>query len=404
MQIHAIYLTWPARFPQVAVRKRFPQFAARLRLVKPVPVEIGDMQTITLRRPAEALAVIPHILGFYPHNHLIIFGAQCAPDSPAAPSGSVGPVMKINLSAGPVLPETRLAIANAVQACAMQRVIAAIYTEDLGNFVGTEIYKTAMHAITHAGERLDEMWAASSAPWSLDVFLADKDGYFDVESGEFAAWETLSESPAAASFVYEGSAPLEKEPSRAIRRHTSAQRQKATTIRNESRRRKENRRQTQMWNTLLARAEKLADEATIEVTAEEAGIALAGLMDTTMRDQVISLALSPIPLTALENIAVGPTMEEIKDKAPHIQRAKAVISLCDAVAAYAPDDDPCPLATCAYIAWWIGMTSLAGQRAREALRADRDYTLANLVARALEWASLPPWLSTPGGEDREGTR
>ena len=67
-------------------------------------------------------------------------------------------------------------------------------------------------------------------------------------------------------------------------------------------------------------------------------------------------------------------------------------------ASFAGEDDPCALSAAAYLLWWHGQNSSAARYVREALAADADYPLAQLLADSLSGMVQPGWLLA----DRQG--
>ncbi len=355
------------------------------------------METITLKRPAEALTVIPHLLGFYPTHHLVVFGAECDPQGPAASVAHSGPLMKVDLRGGPVTFETALELASGVEVCRMRRVIIAAYVEDVETISDSPHFASLAATVSMVCDRLEMMWETDSNGWSLDVFVADEHGFYDLSEDKTYRWDVLDSSEAAASLVYAGSAPLTQEPSIRIERKSKTRRQNATRTCAQQLQDGRHNRIFSTWDSLIRRFIRYRSKGRSarlpEVSSREAGLALAGLKSIEIRDRILSLALSSEPLVPLNEVDLSNSAELNAQEMPNIERARAFLMIFDEIAGFASETDPAPLACAAYLAWWIGMTSLAAQRTREALVADSTYSLAMLLNNALQWSSLPPWLS-----------
>ena len=123
-----------------------------------------------------------------------------------------------------------------------------------------------------------------------------------------------------------------------------------------------------------------------ELTAAEAGALAAVIDQVPLRDALLAWALAEVPL----GMPLRP--EEIMGlKMPHVVRADNVRLLLEAVAAYVPTAPV--LATSAYLAWWLGMNSVAAARVQSACEIDPGYTLTRLLSEALDASVLPPWMT-----------
>ncbi|WP_164461587.1 DUF4192 family protein [Neoactinobaculum massilliense] len=365
------------------------------------------MNTITLYSPEEALAVIPHLLGFVPTHHAVVLGIDSTPPACSGLPDGACPILTVDLATGPLTEERARALAATLLACGVRRAVLAVYSDDAELQVARD-GSEYVGAAEILWEALEERWGEAA---ELFLYFADPRGFMSV-SGQLRPWNELQGSLAAAQFVYEGSAPTETPPEMAIIPQSPALRDAAEHVR-------------AMWHMREAAADDAETMSSGEdtggkpstmtagaacdthgagdmltgtvgrllhrrgdsaLTAAEAGALAAVIDQVPLRDALLAWALAEVPL----GMPLRP--EEIMGlKMPHVVRADNVRLLLEAVAAYVPTAPV--LATSAYLAWWLGMNSVAAARVQSACEIDPGYTLTRLLSEALDASVLPPWMT-----------
>lgn len=129
--------------------------------------------------------------------------------------------------------------------------------------------------------------------------------------------------------------------------------------------------------------------------ADETGLLLDSLQDVQVRDAVVAAALAGCAVADIGAQGdVGAAAERAETAGPDSELARATIALVSHLAACAPSHAAAaPLATAAYLSWWLGEGARADVLARQSLEKDPDHRLAALVLLALEGGMPPPWVA-----------
>ena len=377
------------------------------------------MDTITLHHPRDALAVIPHLLGFHPRHHFVLFGGSpelhraVGPEGEALPqwfgslesskrpevavAGGETPLIRLDLRAGPISPYVARQISDTVTACRMFSCVAVVYCPDFVRFAHTREFASVLALLELLCAALSRLWDSNPGTrdaWSLDFFIADNEGFMDMGEETFCRWEELESTEAAATLVYKGSAPLEEEPRRDIVK-ASPTRMRNTAVALEEARGEPLTALEEHWDMLLARVVRRRQAGPPRLTTREAGRALAGLVHIPIRDKILQVSLEHDPLLPMSSVDPASGFATGIGERPNIVRALGMMALLDELARLAPDGIEVPYVCSAYLAWWAGQNSMTALRAQEALEINPGSRLARMLKDAAAWNALPPWLIGP---------
>ncbi|MDY5143716.1 hypothetical protein R6G78_00610 [Actinotignum timonense] len=382
------------------------------------------MDTITLHHPRDALAVIPHLLRYYPRHHFVLFGGSpeihraLGPDGEELPqwlgslesseppevavAGGETPLIRVDLRAGPISPYVARQITDAVAACRMFSCVAVVYCPSFVRFAHTREFASVLALLELLCAALSRLWDGDPGTrdaWSCDFFIADNEGFMDMGEETFCRWEELESTEAAAALVYKGSAPLDQEPSRNIVK-ASPTRMRNTAAAMEEARGEEVTALEEHWDMLLSRVVRRRKAGPPRITTREAGRALAGLTHIPIRDKILQVSLEHDPLLPMSSVDPAVGFATGVGERPNIVRALGMMALLDELARLAPEGVEVPYACSAYLAWWVGQNSMTALRAQEALEINSGSRLARMLKDAAEWNALPPWLLGPNGGGR----
>lgn len=357
------------------------------------------MDTLTLHKPCEALALIPHFIGFRPTHHLVFFGINQRGGDPSSEQIAMGPVMVLDIDESGIEPEAGIVLSRTIREYRVEKAVLVLYCRNIeGEFHTLKRYFRNTCAL--AG---DAMPNHSGAFFSC--FVADQSHWaeFVDEELELHTWRELDSSPAAAAMVYLGSAPPDERPSYDLERLDDDTRSAAHDAREQWLREHQSRlipEGAHVWDTLMHDWTDHNLHADIRADAVRLGKANAALSVVGVRDRVLLWSTDPgnrsVSTIGEEELAEG--LAQTGNATSQIHHLEEMVGLLDACAAAAHPDDPAALTCSAYCLWWFGQNTRAAVRLTEALRADPEYTLAELLMDAVNAAILPLWLSEPRKE------
>ncbi|MCI7551575.1 MAG: DUF4192 family protein [Actinomycetaceae bacterium] len=148
------------------------------------------------------------------------------------------------------------------------------------------------------------------------------------------------------------------------------------------------------WNRVLRNMETTDSRRIYEVLGPEriAKMYIA-LRNTSVRDKLLVYALSPQieTLAGITSQQVIYLLDQATTHRPDTCRVARVIKVLLSVAPYSPAGDASIFAVIGYLCWWTGSSAMADYFTRKALARDPNYSLANLVERAVHVQLPPPW-------------
>lgn len=232
-----------------------------------------------------------------------------------------------------------------------------------------------------------EYWASCS-----EIRDANAVPFAELQAGDLVRpFSELNESPGVMELVFHGSAPLETQPPGVAPRLPWREREAAVAAaRDERVRTRVRRKAANVWQHTL---EKMRSGLPPDESAPEPyviGMLNAGLDSILNRDRVILTAVnsSVTDILKVPKRELGKLLGEATEHSAN--HAWAVIELLEYIASYSDDDDPAAFAVAAYLRWW--MRDLPGARmdALFAYASDPQYSLTQLVIRALAVELEPP--------------
>lgn len=362
-----------------------------------MPLRLGSlnrhMDTLTLHRPSEALILVPHFIGFRPHHHMVFLGLDQRETHSDDERVAMGPVMVLDTDEFGIEPETGILLARTVRDYRVTRAVLVLYCEDL--LQGFDYFKRAFaNTCAMAGD------AMRSEPGGFfECFVADGDNWaaFTGEDLELHPWSELDASPAAAAMVYAGSAPPEERPTYELVRRGHDARNQACAAGDEwltANRGQLIARGSTLWDELIADWEDPGHREGINRDVARLGRANAALSVVGVRDRILLWCTSPdrrVAEMSEEQLLDG--YSETAVAPVRVTHLENMVELLEECAKVADLDDPAALSCAAYCLWWYGQNTRAAERLLEAMEADPNYTLAELLLDAVNAAILPLWLT-----------
>lgn len=372
------------------------------------------MHTLRLSEPRELLALVPHQLGFRPHDSAVAVSLR-------PPSGEVGLVVRVDL-AGLADPADgdRLArgLVSHLDRDGARRCVLVVYTD-------SDPRNDARHVARLAAARVAE--AAQGAFGDVPVWVVTPSGYLALDCeraccppGGRPLWE-LESTQVGAQMVLAGSvvAPTRDDVARIGRAPAEARRSVARV-----RRRWEARRADAIaagpeasarWRADSVGAWRAAVARGVDGPALSTGSPLgrieAGLVDRRVRDAVL---VSFVPgtgdlpertvrgdaLDAAADAGVGAAIGAVVDPSraltppEGLRRQEQVL---EQVVAHGRTGAQAPALTLlAFAAWWRGDGARAGVLLERALADEPAHRLALLLDQALGAALPPGWVQAAG--------
>ncbi len=358
----------------------------------------GDMKktTVSISKPEEALALIPHVLGYRPSNHFVVFGLQTAREG----RGRVGPAFSFSLDTNPLAAEMAQSVVEIVSRFEVRVCVFALYVPSLGDFAETggpcvlaDILEEVALSQMGCKDALFAAFVADSTTWvraDAPVFRPRPMSTLDGHAKRFE--EALGE-PAPASGMPAIALPeLPQALVASARREAERWRVLDPAARAAH--------GAHAWEAILSRL--VPDEEPAWLLADGAllGRANAALGLGSVRDSIMFHAWGGDDVHA--NLGVdgedddGPVAAMLRRR-PDPRAIRSLIAVLDLCAAAGADDDPYAQAVAAYFAWWGAWRTLAESRARGALERDADNALARLVLSLVDNLQLPEWVHGHGG-------
>lgn len=352
-----------------------------------------NTSTIRITKPEEVLCLVPHALGYRPSRHFVILAFDA---DGMGRSHGIGPAMSFDISEMGIGPELAEA---AAEACAMLDapiLTLALYVESLGEFLDEgplPAFVDVLEYVAHALEGREDAHVAA--------FLADAEHWVRIDSPVFAPrpWSVLDAQAERVAAVLGEDAPTCEASGLELPAHSEAfaarVRACAEAHREAGTEGSRQKAAIRAWRLLAQAVQEQPDLDWIEEDPELVGQALAGLDEGNVRDRLFLHACGSKtkPLQgSMSDARIEKGLEEVWSLMPASGRVLPLIRFLEHMAACAGPHNPHPLSVCAYLAWWIGRNSLAHMRACQALEADEENLLANLVASVVESGRTPPWM------------
>ncbi|MGO1591769.1 MAG: DUF4192 family protein [Ancrocorticia sp.] len=357
------------------------------------------MDTLTLHEPSEALVLIPHFIGFKPTHHLVFLGLEFCGQDALGERGAIGPVMVLDTDDCGIEPEAGIALARSIRDYGVRKAIMALFCGDIN-----EDYPDFAREFRNVCAMVSD--AMPNSPESFFApFVVDNEFWAEYDGGELTpeSWADLESSPVGTAMVYAGSAPQTEPPSHALERRgiddqNGAQKSGAQWV-------KANRQQlvkegARVWDELITRWKDPATREEVARDIEALGKANAALSVVGIRDRILMWSTT-LDCQSISGIGEDGLVEGLSAAVvtpPPVSRLEEIVSLLELCATVACEDDPVALSCAGYCLWWFGQNTRAACRLEEALAADPDYTLAQLLTDAVNAAILPLWLSGTRGE------
>lgn len=352
------------------------------------------MDTLTLHKPEETLALIPHLIGFRPTHHLVFLGFDGPGPDRSGERVGIGPLMVLDLDESGVEPDVGIALSRAVRQYGVSQAVLVLYTRDLCEDLPVmscgllNVCAIVSDAMLEAEEGFFACFVADHRHW------ADFGGP-DLELGNR---EELEASPAAAAMVYAGSAPADSPPSFEIVRMSDEQRAQAKASGTAWLAALEEdllAAGSKVWDRVLALWSERGARDRLLTDTTLLGKANAALSSVEIRDRLLMWSTNPLEgsLSTIDEEKLTTGLAGAVLNPPPVDHLEVMTALFDACASVAADDDPVALACSAYCLWWFGQNTRAAVRLEEALAADPKYKLAQLLMDAVSAAVLPLWLS-----------
>ncbi|WP_170163133.1 DUF4192 family protein [Bogoriella caseilytica] len=345
---------------------------------------------------ADLVAAVPYLLGFHPRDSLIIMVMQR--DGPSRIRS--GPLARLDLADLHGAPhrsraEVRQVLARLVDSQTVEVVLLAYHDgppDDL------DVHRPAVQMVDEvtregAPEISVSLLSVGAQSWAcLDCAGCCPPGGYPLED--------LVHSAVTAGFVAEGYAPAGSREELAVtpladadlcarvaRAMAQAERSRVRATDPEGWRGG----LAGRWDAALAEP---GDEAGTG-QAEEWGLLLDSLQDVQVRDAVVAAALAGCAVAEISGVGdVGAATDRAESAGPDSRLVRATIALVGHLAACAPPAAAAaPLATAAYLSWWLGEGARADVLAQQSLGRDPEHRLAALVLLALEGGMPPPWVA-----------
>ena len=355
------------------------------------------MDTITLQGPEDALILIPHLLGYRPSHHLVFLALESRGEDASGTRSCLGPIMSLDVEEQNLDLAMGLALARALRGSDIAQAVLVLYCPRLAD-LDPEGLRTLGMIAEVVDEALDEpegklfaVYAADATQWAMvvDATLAPQ------------PWSVLESRPVAAAMVYAGSAPAMSAPPSKVSRRTSSERQEAVAcgeawIRDRVMGEVMGERLGCLeWDSLITLWKDPAKRARIRDKPSLFGRANLALSMVGVRDRLLHYGVNPgggWPLSEIGGVELTRGLAQSMGARPDVSHLEELVELLENCASFAGEDDPCALSAAAYLLWWHGQNSSAARYVKEALAADADYPLAQLLADSLSGMVQPGWL------------
>ncbi|MGO4599473.1 DUF4192 domain-containing protein [Terrabacter sp. 2RAF25] len=336
---------------------------------------------VTLRSPAELLAVIPHLLGFEPQQSIVVLALR---------GSKIGLTQRMDLPDTERVDEVARALAGHALKDGAEAALIVGYEDAPGESL--RLIETLSARLQQRDVSVRDRIVVHDGRWrSLDC---DRPSCCPPEGNPLPS--PAQAAPVVAEFIGVGSAPLpdrqtlaaQLEPgptadavAELLRRGQDAM---STMTDTEARHRL-----ADVWARVLTIGEA-------PITATEAAVALESLTDVSTRDGITSLlipnslGLDVLPegiQSLIRRIHTVRGAHEDHDADPKAGAMKArLIDLCQ----HATDEHAAPVTTLlATYSWWHGDGALARVAIDRALRCDPTYRLARLLCLMLDEGIRP---------------
>ncbi len=357
------------------------------------------MNVIKIRHLDDMLILIPHLLGYYPHNRLVLLSLDYRGSDATGRRACVGPIASIELPRGKLEADIGPGYARLVRRTGIRDAVLVAY----GKNAADSAFRCDLEEIA----RLVQRELRANGGEIFGVYTADEQSWIGSD-GRTHLWEEGKSSTIAAAMVYSGSAPADRPPDAGIRPASSKEQTEAARaaakvhIAGSKTHTKEG---LALWESLLARKE----EALNIRFSNPALLGVAGvyLTDSYVRDRVLYHAICPageISLAQIEQENLQMSMASSTMVRPHVNRVERVIALLDACASLdVPGQVDSPAAS-AYLCWWIGSNTRAAARVALAAHINPCHSLTTLMMSTLERGLMPPWMNWAGEDTTEEHR
>ncbi len=343
-----------------------------------------------IRGPGQLLATIPALLGFVPHESLVVIGMRGAE--------GVGVMMRVD-RADCLIPEVVDPLARSIAAhLARDGATGAIVVSYTGADVrvGCDAADAVRSVLQESLDRI-EQWAVADGrfffPGCADDSCCPADGLplpppVAIDGARLRVVSAARHERTAVVAV--AGAQARRNAGRAIQRWRARKSADPERWREKS---------WALWVEALALAERSAQP----ITPSTAGKIVAALQDLRVRDAAV-LSLVPGSDRAAVGVlhgrndtmvaaALSTVLEPAHAVRPDSARADAARMVCAALCAHAPRKQRAPMITIlAFMAWWDGDATRATHLCDQALSVDPGYTLAELLDATIRCHLEPGWL------------